>query len=69
MTTPGRGSGFSASLGLDKIFWRTRLIASLPQYPEKTDRLVQRQGGGETPRQPLSCRLMGSPAGLFSGLN
>jgi hypothetical protein len=32
-----------------KKFWRIRGIASLVGYPEKTDRLEQRQAAGKTP--------------------
>src|SRR5258708_19809937 len=45
-------------------FWRRRGIASLPQYPKKTDRLEQRQGGGvKTPAASFcfSSRKAGLP--------
>jgi hypothetical protein len=59
-------------LGLARIdFWRRRGIASLPQYPKKTDRLEQRQGGGVKTRAASFCFSTRKAllADLFSALN
>jgi len=39
----------TTDLGYWKNFWRIRGIVSLVGYPEKTDRLEQRQAAGKTP--------------------
>jgi hypothetical protein len=70
MTTPDRSSGFNASPGLDKISGERgslRLYLSIPK------RRIGWSSGKAAGKHPgglvLCCRLMGSPAGLFSGLN
>jgi len=58
--------------GLARInFWRRRGITSLPQYPKKTDRLEQRQGGGVKNPSGLVLFFLVEDilADLFSALN
>jgi len=52
-----------------KNFWRTRGIAYLLEYPEKTDRLEQRQAAGKNPRPAFFCALKGITDAQFSALN
>src|SRR5258706_10965001 len=55
LTEVGQLPGLRPNL-LSKDFWRPAGIGRLVEYPEKTDRLEQRQAAGETPQRPF-CAL------------
>jgi hypothetical protein len=50
----GQRAGFWFNL-LATVFWRPPAIARLLGYPEKTDRLEQRQAAGKTLGSALLC--------------
>jgi len=67
-----------ADLGLDQgpwvlpreNFWRARGIVCLLEYPEKTDRLEQRQAAGFNPQRSFFvCAVKSIAASLFSASN
>jgi hypothetical protein len=66
---PCRGQLVCNISGPLKNFWRVWGIAYLLEYPEKTDRLEQRQAAGKTLDRPFFCAVKCIPDAQFSALN